>query len=411
VRILWYSNAPHVGSGYGNQTDLFVPRLRALGHQMAIAAYWGIQGNRVEADGIPIYPASPSGGIDFDSMGMPAKHHAADIIISLMDIWALPPGITGGIPLCPWFPVDHEPLMPPVMHRLKPPSPISVLVPLVFSRIGERLVKEAGYDCRYVPHGVDTTIYTPGDKTAAREIAGLPKDAFVYGMVAANIGSPSRKAFKAQLHAFARVRQKHKDAMLYLHTRPDTSTARNLGGENLAELVQQLSITDAVVFTDPTLYHFGLESSQMATLYRSFDVLTSVSVGEGFGIPIVEAQACGTPVIVGDWTSMSELCFSGWKVPKSRAEPVHTALASYQWQPSVQGVYEQMMAAYSTGSTRMSERSKNARLSALNYDADHVSDRYWEPVLEEIDGILGNLRSRANGAPSGAFQEAINAAV
>ena len=30
--------------------------------------------------------------------------------------------------------------------------------------------------------------------------------------------------------------------------------------------------------------------------------------GEGFGIPIIEAQACSTPVIVTDFSSMPERC-------------------------------------------------------------------------------------------------------
>ena len=46
----------------------------------------------------------------------------------------------------------------------------------------------------------------------------FPKDAFVVGMVAANKGAPSRKAFSQALLAFSRFAKAHDNAFLYLHT-------------------------------------------------------------------------------------------------------------------------------------------------------------------------------------------------
>jgi glycosyltransferase involved in cell wall biosynthesis len=45
------------------------------------------------------------------------------------------------------------------------------------------------------------------------------------------------------------------------------------------------------------------------------DVFLHTSHGGGFEIPLVESQLCGTPVIVTDFSAMSELVFAGWKVP------------------------------------------------------------------------------------------------
>jgi glycosyltransferase involved in cell wall biosynthesis len=52
---------------------------------------------------------------------------------------------------------------------------------------------------------------------------------------------------------------------------------------------------DALRFSDPIAYEWGLPPSSVADLYAAFDVLANPSLGEGFGIPIVEAQACGVP--------------------------------------------------------------------------------------------------------------------
>ena len=124
----------------------------------------------------------------------------------------------------------------------------------------------------------------------------------------------------------------------------------------------------------------------MASLYNSFDVLTAVTRGEGFGIPILEAQACGTPVIVGDWTSMSELCFSGWKVLKEQAEPIFTPLMAWQYQPSAVAIAEKMDEAYKMrGNT---DYKKRAIKGAKPYQADKILQEKWLPMLARIESKL-----------------------
>jgi glycosyltransferase involved in cell wall biosynthesis len=40
----------------------------------------------------------------------------------------------------------------------------------------------------------------------------------------------------------------------------------------------------------------------MAVLYRGADLLCLPSRGEGFGLPLLEAMACGTPVLTTAWS-------------------------------------------------------------------------------------------------------------
>jgi glycosyltransferase involved in cell wall biosynthesis len=390
VRILWFSNSPHVGSGYGTQTKLFLPRITSLGHEVAAVAFYGNEGGIIDWCDIRIYPKGQAAGpfgIDTQALANHARHFKADLAISLMDVWCLPPGVAGEIPFAPWFPIDSEPLPPPVKTSLQ-----GVLMPLVFSHFGERMMREAGLDYRYVPHGVDTEVYSPQPKRETREKLGLPTDAFIVGIVAANKGVPCRKAIKQQIEAFSRLHRKHPDTVLYLHT-----MAQPGDGENLPELCAQLGLTDgSVMFSDQYLLTLGFGEDQVRDLYSSFDVLTNVSLGEGFGLTILEAQACGTPVIVGDWTSMSELCFSGWLVDKEAgAEPWHTPLASYQFQPRMAAIFEQMEAAYLA--TDREERGVQARQHALVYDADRVTDEYWKPVLDELAQMIAERRPKAFG--------------
>jgi glycosyltransferase involved in cell wall biosynthesis len=47
---------------------------------------------------------------------------------------------------------------------------------------------------------------------------------------------------------------------------------------------------------------------QLGDLYRGAAVLVYPSLFEGFGIPVIEAMACGTPVVVSDHPSLDEAC-------------------------------------------------------------------------------------------------------
>jgi glycosyltransferase involved in cell wall biosynthesis len=119
----------------------------------------------------------------------------------------------------------------------------------------------------------------------------------------------------------------------------------------------------------------------MAGIYSAMDVLSSPTMGEGFGVPIIEAQACGTPVIVGDWTAMPELMGAGWTVRAS--ERVLTPMLDYQHLPTVEGVLEAYEAAYEARGDR--NLASDARAFAMRYDVDEVTQNYWKPVLDEME--------------------------
>ena len=104
---------------------------------------------------------------------------------------------------------------------------------------------------------------------------------------------------------------------------------------------------------------------------------------EDFGIAIVEAQAAGCPVIVGDWTAMPELCFSGWKVDKREAKPFWNSAEVFQYYANPEAIYERLEAAYRMRGNQ--DYRKRARQGALAYDADKVTEKYWKPVLAEIE--------------------------
>jgi glycosyltransferase involved in cell wall biosynthesis len=101
-------------------------------------------------------------------------------------------------------------------------------------------------------------------------------------------------------------------------------------------------------------------------------------MGEGFGIPVIEAQACGTPVIVSNFTAQPELVGDGWAVDgQPWWDPLQGAFFII---PNVASIVNALEDAY----RRERGTSQKAVEFAKQYEADAVYDEYWKPAMKEI---------------------------
>jgi glycosyltransferase involved in cell wall biosynthesis len=225
------------------------------------------------------------------------------------------------------------------------------------------------------------SLYRPHDKAAIRRAGGFPEDAFLVGMIAANKGRPSRKAFSETFQAFGRFAQTHDNAFLYLHTHLDAGYAN---GENIGGLLESCGIPqDRVRIADQYSVMFSPYTPEsMASLYSALDVLVNPAKGEGFGIPILEAQACGVPVIVTDFTAMREVAGAGWHV---KYAPFWTGLDSWQATADVDDIVAALEECYALPDGQRDKLSKAARRHALGYDAQRVWQEHWCPTLDTVE--------------------------
>jgi glycosyltransferase involved in cell wall biosynthesis len=319
----------------------------------------------------------------------------AESLISLMDLQVFEPDMLLGVHWSAWYPVDHATIPPAVMDRIKRAD-----YRMPMSKHAAKEMDKTGLDYFYVPCAIDTSVLHPMDRDQCREELKFPKDKFIVGMVAMNKGVPSRKAFKQNIAAFAALKAKYKDCVMYIHTMDGT---RGFEMENLPEYLKALGLTwgyafsgntegKDVIFANQYGMAVGYEPPMMAKMYNALDVLTACTMGEGFGIPIIEAQACGTPVIVGDWTSMSELCVSGWMVDKEDAEPMFTPLGAFQYLPRATAIAKRMEDAYKMRGNN--DYRKRAEKGVQVYDIEKVMEKYWLPAIKNIAESVVNKGSK-----------------
>lgn len=379
MRLLWYSNAPWANTGYGTQTAQAVSRIKADGHDIAIAANYGLEAAGSTWQGVPVYPK----GFDAhsrDSIIPSAKQWLGTgdgWILTLYDVWpllAVPEHAQARI--ASWTPVDHFPVPPQVRQWAQQHHTIAM------TEFGRDALAKVGIEARYVPHAINTTTFAPV-VTDFRKAAGIPEDAFLVTINAANKGgTPVRKAWSEMLSAFAMFAKDRSDAFLYLHTYID-----GIGeAPRLVHLLEALDLgPDKVRVVDQDEYVAGrVNDATLAAIYSASDVLLSTSMGEGFGIPVIEAQACGTPVIVTDFSASKELCGAGWTV-------------GYQpWWDHFQGAWvatpliaQIVKALHEAHDARGDAALRGrARAFALQYDADTIYASHWRPVLAEMEDML-----------------------
>ncbi len=372
LRILWSSNSVTVSSGYGTQSRNILYRMLAAGYPAAQVAFSDIEGGIFELDGLRIYPrlVDPLGE---DACIAHARDWRADVTFTFQDVWILDAAkLRDFRRWVAYVPIDSDPLMPAIAERL----PLAYDI-VTISRFGQDLLARQGFASTYIPLGVETDVFVPSGRRAARREFGIPADAFVFGMVAVNLDNPSRKGFQEALEAFRTFHAAHPRSVLFLHT----NAVDPQRGFPIAQYATALGLEDVVYGLPEYTRTLKLGGADMARLYSCFDCLLAPSSSEGFGLPIVEAQACGVPVIVNNTTSMPELvgsgavCETGWAW--------WTARGTYARQPDVRSLVETMEEIFRADRRELASRAR--RFAVANYDMDRIFEEMWKPYLARLE--------------------------
>lgn len=397
TKILIHSNAPWTPSGYGKQAALAGRILTGLGHKVSYSAFqglggqpitWQVPGTTGRGGQCAVYPM---GVLPFspDTIVPNAMLAEADVIVSIMDTYMLMPAAgqlrACGIPFAPLVVTDCQAMNGGPGLDDQDFIVASGALPAAVSRFGldrlgelSWLREDRGWDPPYVPHAVDTAVYKPPADRAQLRADNGTADHFIIGIAGAN-NDIMRKGYQEQFAAFARFSQRHKDARLALFTVVDSPRGLNLG-----QMLSDFGILELTSVMPSFEQNSGLLQEEfMAAWYGSLDLLSMCSYAEGFGVPLLEAQACGTPVVATDGSAMTELARpAGWLADGFRYwNAVHRGWWTRPDESSIVHAWER---AYQERGPAWDTRSSRAFNFAQGYSLDAAAG-HWTAFLRDIE--------------------------
>jgi glycosyltransferase involved in cell wall biosynthesis len=430
LKVLWWSNAAHTGTGYGVQTSNVVYRLLKRGFDVRVSTNFGLEGAALGFNDLIQYPRTGFSEFGEDCLKLVIDNWKPHVLVTLFDVWIGAFSKYFGEKdwlsqihnrTIAWLPVDSDPVADVVADQAS-----KVYRAVAMSKFGQTELKRVGVKSELIPHGVESQVFKPAiDKKASKlwlekhscpinlaAPAKIAVDDFVVGVNAAN-KDPSRKDYARMLIAFKlfldQCPEAKKNAKLYLHTWLSFP-----GGTDIRGLAHKLGLDLNVKSTFEYDMLCSLTPEALASQYNGFDVLLNLARGEGFGVPILEAESCGVPVVATDFTAMTELVSGhGWLVPPFASE-YHGGAKLLNGLNALWAVPDEYKAADALADAYLHPEKVKAlgvkcRSFALGYDFDTTILPLWSELLGEVQSELGMFGSAAG--KDAAFEALFNRAV
>jgi glycosyltransferase involved in cell wall biosynthesis len=228
-----------------------------------------------------------------------------------------------------------------------------------------------------VPNGVDLQVFTPDGPRLELPAAGCT---FLYVG-----GTTWRKGADLLLEAWQRAFGPRDDVALVIK---DFGIEGAYRGQTGHDLVRAFVARD-----DLAPIHYlpdEVDPSELPALYRAADVLVAPYRAEGFGLPILEAMACGLAVIHPDHGPSIEFAGPdcGWTVPAHRGplppEAGRPELTGPGWMHQV-GV-DDLVAALRAAAADPAERARRGSAAVLA-----AGELGWERTAETAERSLRSI--------------------
>jgi len=385
VKILYLSDSPLIATGYGKIGRDLLIGLRDKGHQIIIlgGSVAQILFQSQVWNGMTYYPVKDYGNIE--NIRFVLKEHKPDVMIVNSDprhlhhVFEIDNEIRKVCPLVFYHLWDDDPF-----PNFNIPYYRSTDVVVAGSKFTYDLLKENYKDTPifYVPMGINTKVFNilPIEKVqefkkklfqSAPQLVGAK---FIVGYVGRNI---LRKRVLDLYRIFSKFAKGKNDILLFLHSSPFDPE-----GSNLLYFRDTLYPDLPVAVSEPR----NQDDSFLAFLYNMFDVSINIAHAEGFGLPLAESMACGTPCIATKNAGPSGLIVeeNGWLVEPEILSLFGTPQVPFINQRFVtdKDVLNALEETYSNRELLKEKASKCRQSIVENYSSEKMIEGF-EKVLKE----------------------------
>lgn len=308
-----------------------------------------------------------------------------------------------------------------------------------YSRYGQRVLQKEGLTVKAVTSpGVHLDVFKPLDRATVRDKFHISESLLIFGTVMRN---QKRKLFPDLFDAYKRLRDRHvkkslvkrakekvrnnktltkterhalrvEHSVLYCHTSwPDN-------GWNIPEYIQRFQLQRHIIFTYKCdscseVYtswfspcdnrgmttcrvcgkqsahmpntHSGVSEEDLVNIFNLFDVYLQPAICEGWGLPIMEAKACGVPGLYQNYSAMEDHVENGGGMPIKVERFYHEAeTGATRSLPDVDDMVRKMEKLAFNDKLRIS-MSKEARRCAKKMHDWDVTAKKLENIFDEIE--------------------------
>jgi glycosyltransferase involved in cell wall biosynthesis len=429
-RILFCSEATFLNTGYATYTREILNYLHGTGkYDLAEMASYG-ERNDPRASSIPwkYYGVVPDSKCSQEEINSYAQHPTAqfgellfehacldfrpDIVCDIRDFWMM--DFQDRSPFRPFF---KWCIMPTVDAAPQARQWIATYQSadacLSYSEWSGRVLKDqSGGKINYIgasPPSAHEAYQVMEDKKSLRESMGIDKDCFIIGTVMRN---QRRKLYPDLFEAFKILLSKVPNPekyFLYCHTSyPDL-------GWDIPELLHQHQLSSKVYFTYicsetkrpfASLFNSAVTQSpytgryaavlsnvkhgasyeDLAKIMNVFDLYVQYANCEGFGLPQVEAAACGVPVMATDYSAMESVVRNLGGIPiKPKTLYKELETGCFRAVPDNELAANLMLDFFNLSEEQRKEFGIKTRLAFEHHYQWHKSGSVWENYFDSVE--------------------------
>lgn len=234
-----------------------------------------------------------------------------------------------------------------------------------------------------IPNGFDPNIFNRTNKKFSLDTRKKFKFLFVGGTI-------YRKGIDILLNAYSELFNQNDDVCLVIKDMGGDSFYSGQNFKTEIKMIQNNPNGPEVIYIDDFL-----PDKELAALYNSCDVLVHPYRGEGFGMPILEAMACGLPVLITNGGAALDFCdysnstlIEAKKVYYKDKKVGEDVTVDHPWlfEVSPQKLKEKMLYAYEN----IDDLNRKSKIAYNNVHSEYTLMNIIQKVEERILQISNN---------------------